>query len=170
MTTDPESSEDPDDVQRLSAIARRAGMSVAVAESLTSGVIASRLGAGENAADWFAGGVVAYQTRTKIRVLGLRSEVDPCSAECAETLAGGVRDLLRSDIAVSATGVGGPDPEDGHPPGTVHLGWATAASVGSRLHRFDGDPASVLSQTADAAIALLLELVRASTDSTPEPA
>jgi nicotinamide-nucleotide amidase len=75
---------------------------------------------------------------------------------------------LKSDIAVSATGVGGPDPENGHPPGTVYLGWATAASTGSSLHRFEGDPAAVLSQTAGAAVAQLVELAQGSQGQTRE--
>jgi nicotinamide-nucleotide amidase len=145
-------------IDRLSTTARDRGLTVAVAESLTSGLLASEVGKGESADDWFSGGVVAYRMPVKVQVLGVREDVDPCSPECAISLARGVRSLLESDLAVSTTGVGGPDPEDGHPPGTVHLGWATATGSGSEELRLDGDPAEVLDATVEHALSLLIRL------------
>src|SRR5687767_3132995 len=110
---------------RIADAALRRRVRVAIAESLTCGLLASELGKGHDATEWFAGGVVAYQTDVKRRVLKVRAGVDPCSADCAEQLATGVRALLDADLAVSATGVGGPDAEDGHAPGTVYLGWSS---------------------------------------------
>ncbi|MGB3375498.1 MAG: CinA family protein, partial [Microbacterium sp.] len=60
-----------DDVTQLSDLARARGLRVAVAESLTSGTLAGAIGEGEQASEWFAGGVVAYMVDTKERVLGL---------------------------------------------------------------------------------------------------
>lgn len=131
---------------------------MAVAESLTSGAVASAIGRGESASEWFAGGVVAYLMRVKEDLLGVRPGIDPCSAECAEQLARGVRERLDADVAVSTTGVGGPDPEDGHAPGTVFIGWATADETGHRFHRIDGSPAKVVEETVATAVALLAEL------------
>lgn len=148
-----------DSLDLISTHARRSGVRIAVAESLTSGALASRIGAGERASEWFAGGVVAYQVRTKHDVLGVPEHVDPCSAECAELLADGVRRLLRADIAVSATGVGGPEPEGGHTPGTVYLGWVSDGSSGHRLLQLDGGPEEVLDGTVNAAVELLADLV-----------
>lgn len=156
--------EPADAVDEIAAAFSRDGKRLAVAESLTCGRLASAVGRGEDASEWFAGGVVAYAMDVKERVLGVEHGIDPCSPECAEQLAAGVRDLLRADIAVSTTGVGGPDPEGGHPPGTVHLGWATAEGRGSRMLRLDGDPDEVLEQTVDAAVAMIAELA------SPEPA
>ncbi|MDQ0614256.1 nicotinamide-nucleotide amidase [Microbacterium sp. W4I4] len=144
-----------DDVTQLSDTARARGLRVAVAESLTSGTLAGAVGAGEQASEWFAGGIVAYMMDTKERVLGLEPGTDPCSASCAEQLARGARELFDVDIAVSTTGVGGPDAENGHPPGTVYLGWATRAAVGHRLLRIDGDPDRVLAATVEAAVRML---------------
>lgn len=149
----------------LAELAAHGGLRIAVAESLTSGQLAARVGAEDGASDWFAGGVVAYQSRTKQGVLGVRPGIDPCSAECAEEMAIGVRALLDADVAVSTTGVGGPDPEDGHPPGTVYVGWASAEDVGHALHHFDGAPEDVLAQTVDAAMSALLARARAATRS-----
>lgn len=135
------------------------GLRVAVAESLTCGRLANTIGAAPEAAAWFPGGVVAYQSHVKQKVLGVEPGIDPCSAACAEQLAEGVRRLLEADIALSTTGVGGPDPEDGHPPGTVYIGWATARESGHRLLRLDGEPDEIIDDTVDAAISLLLGLL-----------
>ncbi|MBT2496898.1 CinA family protein [Microbacterium sp. ISL-59] len=144
-----------DDIERLSDLARERGLRVAVAESLTSGRLANTVGSGAEASEWFAGGVVAYLTDVKERVLGLVPGTDPCSAACAEQLALGARDLLDADLCVSTTGVGGPDPEGAHEPGTVYLGWATADAVGHRRLALTGDPEEVLAATVEAAVRLL---------------
>jgi nicotinamide-nucleotide amidase len=137
------------------------GIRIAVAESLTCGLLASELGKGHDAAEWFAGGVVAYRRDVKERVLGVHPGVDPCSEECAEQLAAGVRGLLDADVAVSATGVGGPDPEDGHRPGTVYLGWSAGVGVGHLLLQLEGDPEDVLAETVAQCVSVLEELLEA---------
>ncbi|MBP3976311.1 CinA family protein [Microbacterium sp. BLY] len=143
------------DLERLSELARSRDLRVSVAESLTSGRLANTIGAGEGASGWFAGGIVAYFTEVKERVLGLTPGTDPTSAACAEQLASGARELFDADIAVSTTGVGGPGPEGGHPAGTVYLGWATADDAGHRRLALTGDPEDVLSASVDAALRLL---------------
>ncbi|MEV7619012.1 CinA family protein [Microbacterium sp. NPDC089321] len=143
------------DVTALSDLARSRHLRVAVAESLTSGALASAVGAGEGASAWFGGGVVAYLPEVKERVLGFPADQDPTSAECAEQLARGARELLDADLCVSTTGVGGPDAEDGHPAGEVFLGWATRDEVGHRRLELDGEPEDVLDATIEAAVQLL---------------
>ncbi|MFC7788218.1 CinA family protein [Microbacterium sp. MAHUQ-60] len=145
-----------DDVAQLSDTVRARGLRVAVAESLTSGTLAGTVGQGEKASEWFAGGIVAYMIDTKERLLGLEPGTDPCSAECAEQLARGARKLFDVDLAVSTTGVGGPEPDGGHPPGTVFLGWATRSDVGHRQLNIDADPEQVLAETIDAALGMLV--------------
>lgn len=144
-----------DALARLSELATKRGLRLCVAESLTSGRLANTVGAAEDAGDWFAGGIVAYLTDVKERVLGLTPGTDPVSASCAEQLAVGARGLFDADLCVATTGVGGPGPEGGHPPGTVFLGWATADGVGSRMLELTGDPQDVLDATVDAAVQLL---------------
>lgn len=149
---------------RVSAIARERRLRVCVAESLTSGRLANTVGAGEDASIWFAGGIVAYLTDVKERVLGVTPGTDPCSTACAEQLAVGALRLFDADICVSTTGVGGPGPEGGHPAGTVHLGWATASASGHRSLALVGDPEEVLEGSTTAAVRLLafhLEGIRA---------
>lgn len=144
------------DVAVLATIAAVHGLRIAVVESLTSGRIAHTVGAGEGASAWFAGGVVAYLTEIKERVLGVPAGVDPCSASSAEHLARGGRELFDADVCVSATGVGGPDAAGGHAPGTVFLGWSTRTGAGHRPLRLDGPPDTVLDGTVSAAVRLLV--------------
>lgn len=149
------------DVDRISALARARGLRIAVVESLTSGGLAHTIGAGEGASTWFAGGIVAYMTDVKENLLKMTAGVDPCSAEGAEQLAAGGLALFEADICVATTGVGGPDPEDGHEPGTVYLGWATGDSGGHRHLQLEGNPDDVLTRTIAEATSLLRERTEA---------
>ncbi|GAA1823882.1 CinA family protein [Agromyces salentinus] len=142
--------------EAVAGAAKDTGARVAVAESLTSGRIASELGRATDASDWFLGGVVAYDTGVKQQVLGV-SPGPVVSARCAIEMAVGVQRLCRADVSVSVTGVGGPGSEEGEPEGTVFLGWATADGTGSERHRFDGDPSEVVEQTVAAALRVLVE-------------
>src|SRR5699024_9950785 len=117
-------------------------------------------GAGEEASTWFAGGIVAYLTDVKQNLLKMTPGVDPCSAECAQQLAGGGLALFNADVCVATTGVGGPDTEGGHEPGTVYLGWATGDGVGQLRLQLEGDPDTVLTAT----IAAACQLVRVRTE------
>ncbi len=162
MTTDPDSSSDYDSdsdrVDRIAAAASERQLRVVTAESLTSGTVATRLGAGPSAADWFGGGVVAYQGPVKFDVLGV-DEGPLVTAACAEQMARGALRLLRADVAVSCTGVGGPDPSEGKPPGTVVIAVATGEEVEVRELMLEGSPEQVLDQTASRCLALLDEVL-----------
>jgi nicotinamide-nucleotide amidase len=145
----------------VTAIARAAlsvGLSIATAESLTSGLVTSELGKGPDAAKWLRGGVVAYSTAVKQDVLGVRPG-PVVTTRCAEQMATGAARLLRADVSVSTTGVGGPDPVEGQPPGTVHLGWWHQGRSGSRSYQFDGDPERVVESTVNASLELLRALI-----------
>ncbi|TWD72998.1 nicotinamide-nucleotide amidase [Kribbella amoyensis] len=141
--------------ERVGAAALGKGLRIAVAESLTSGVIASRLGAAAKSSDWFAGGVVAYAAEAKFRVL----KVDPgpvANARCAVQMAKGCVQLLDVDLAVAVTGVGGPEPDEGHPPGTVYVAVSSAVGEVVDQHRFDGEPSEVVARATTAALEMLL--------------
>lgn len=144
------------DLDRLAELADEHGLRVCVAESLTSGRLASTVGAGSGAGGWFGGGIVAYQTAEKERILGVTPGLDPCSAEVAEQLAEGARRLFDADLCVATTGVGGPGPENGHPAGTVYFGWATADGAGNRMLSLPGEPEDVMNAAVAAAVRLLL--------------
>lgn len=143
------------ELERLGEVARERGLRVCVVESLTSGRLANTIGAGESAGEWFAGGVVAYFTDIKERLLGLTPGTDPVSAECAEQLADGARRLFDADLCVSTTGVGGPGGDGGHAAGTVYVGWASTEGIGHRMLALEGDPQQILDETVDTATRLL---------------
>src|ERR1700704_1305718 len=85
------------------------GRAVATAESCTGGLFAQALAQTEGSSEWFCGGIVAYQRRTKFDVLGVTP--GPVVTErTAREMAQGVAGLLGTDIAVAVTGAAGPDP------------------------------------------------------------
>jgi nicotinamide-nucleotide amidase len=145
-------------VERVAQLASQQELRVVTSESLTSGALASSLGAGPDAASWFGGGVVAYQEPVKFQLLDV-PEGPVVTAECAQQMAIGTRALFRADIAVSATGVGGPEPSEGKDPGTVFMAAATADGVTTRELELDGDPEAVLAQTIDHGLELLVEIL-----------
>lgn len=149
-----------DRLDHLSQLAKQGNLRVAVAESLTSGAIGSALGGAPGASEWFAGSLVAYQEQVKFDVLGV-PEGPVVNPGCAEAMATGARKLLNADIAISATGVGGPDASEGHPPGTVFMSVATASGTTTRRLDLDGDPEEVISGTVDEALGFLTETVAA---------
>lgn len=106
--------------------ARRA--TVAVAESLTAGLVCAALTETPGSSATFRGGLVVYSTDLKHSLAGVpRALLDahgPVSAPVAEALAAGVRDRLGATFGLSLTGVAGPDRQDGVPVGTVYLGLA----------------------------------------------
>ncbi len=139
------------DEDRLADRVRRSGLQVAVAESLTGGLFASRLARLEGASDWFRGGVVAYAASVKHGLLGV-GPVPVVSERAALEMASGVRALLGADVALGVTGVGGPDEQDGLRPGTVWIAVDIRGRAGAELHRFAGDPSEVCAATCTAAL------------------
>lgn len=94
-----------------------------IAESLTGGLVGARLTNVAGASKVFRGAVASYATDVKRDVLGVTAE-HVVSAECAIQMAEGVQRVLGCDVAVSTTGVAGPEEQDGQPVGTVWFGIA----------------------------------------------
>ena len=94
------------------------GWTLAVAESLTGGLIGARIVNVAGASRTFRGSVVSYATDVKHSVLGVDAE-HVISKECAEQMAEGVRRVMGADVGIAATGVAGPEEQDGQPVGTV---------------------------------------------------
>ncbi|MBD0292557.1 MAG: nicotinamide-nucleotide amidohydrolase family protein [Jiangellaceae bacterium] len=114
---------------------RARGVTVATAESLTGGLLAAGLVSVPGASDVFRGGVVAYARDLKAELAGVpRAVLDrngTVAAGTAAAMADGVRRRCHSVFGVATTGVAGPDPHDGHPPGTFHV--AVSAAAGQRV-------------------------------------
>ena len=159
----------PDETRRLIEELRERRLTVAVAESLTGGLLVAELIRIPGASHVVRGGVVAYATDLKSTLLGVdarllatRGPVDP---DVAVQMASGVRDRLGreqpADWGLSTTGVAGPGAQDGHEAGTVFIGLASDGAESSRRLQLHGDRDAVRRQTVAAAIRLLLDAVLA---------
>ncbi|MGH9020486.1 MAG: competence/damage-inducible protein A [Acidimicrobiales bacterium] len=143
-----------DDETMEVAVSRRLverSLTLAVAESLTGGLIASRLVNVPGASGWFKGGVVSYASEVKRDLLGV-PDGPVVSAPAAEAMALGVSTLLGADVGVSVTGVAGPDEQDGQPPGTVFVGVAVSGDVEHVALRLPGDRPRVRAYAAISAL------------------
>jgi nicotinamide-nucleotide amidase len=102
---------------------RSRGLSLALAESMTGGLVASRLTNVVGSSEWFRGSIVAYDSQVKFDLLGV--PVGPVVSEAAvQAMALGARKVLGADIGLAITGVAGPAEQDGQPAGTVWFGVA----------------------------------------------
>lgn len=101
------------------------GETLAVAESLTGGLVAAEVTAVPGASRVFRGSVTAYATELKHEVLGvdgtLLAERGAVDAEVALQMAAGVRKVMGADWGIATTGVAGPEPQDGQAVGTVFV-------------------------------------------------
>ncbi|BBW96610.1 competence/damage-inducible protein A [Geobacillus icigianus] len=142
------------------------GWTIAAAESLTGGLFLEQLTAVPGASRIVQGGVVCYTNGVKQQVLGVPRpllETDGAVSEsCARVLAENVRSLCGADVGISLTGVAGPDPLEGHPPGTVYIGIAMRER-GTAVRRLtlSGTRGDIRIRAAKYGCFLLLELLAA---------
>ena len=130
------------------------GATLAVAESVTGGLIASRLVNVVGASTWFRGGVVSYASQVKFDLLGV-SEGPVVSALAARQMAHGVRRVMGADIGLSVTGVAGPEEQDGQAPGTVFVGVALGEILRDASLRLPGDRPRIRAYSAISALDVL---------------
>lgn len=142
------------DAERVARTAREHGFTVAVAESLTSGKIASTLGAAPGSSGWLRGGVVAYASEVKQKLFGV-APGPVVTEDCARAMARGVAALLDADVAVAVTGVGGPEPSEGKRPGTTWFAVVSPHCDAVELAELDGDPGTIVEATTARALRLL---------------
>lgn len=144
-------------------LCRARGLSVATAESLTGGGLAATLTEVPGASAVYVGGVVSYATRVKQQVLGVPAAVveqhGVVSAGCAAAMAEGARSLLGTDLAVSTTGVAGPDSQEGKPVGLVYVAVADRSGTETRELHLAGDREAIRRLAGDLALRLLEERV-----------
>lgn len=137
---------------------------VAVAESLTGGMVAAELTAVPGASRSFRGSVTAYATELKHRVLGVDAELlaaeGAVNAQVAEEMAAGVRRVLGSSWGIATTGVAGPEPQDGQPVGTVFIAVAGPGSRKTARLRLKGSRAEIRRESARTVLELLASELR----------
>nr|WP_308355061.1 CinA family protein [Streptomyces sp. MUM 203J] len=142
------------------------GRTLAVAESLTGGLVAAELTSVPGASAVFRGSVTAYATGLKHLLLGVDRELldqrGAVDAEVALQMARGVRSRLGADWGVATTGVAGPEPQDGQPVGTVYVavcGPSAAGAAGGKVAalRLNGDRAEIRRESVRSALELLAD-------------
>ena len=147
------------------ALLTERGETVAVAESLTGGLVTAALTSIPGASACVIGGVTAYATAMKAAILGvpaaLLDEMGPVDPGVAGRMADGVRRLMGTDWGLSTTGVAGPTWQGEQPPGTVYI--AVSGPAGTTVRRLDlaGDRAQIRAATVVGVLTLLAEAVAA---------
>lgn len=131
------------------------GATVAVAESLTGGLLGAALTETPGASTTFRGGITAYASALKASLLGADPGEPVVSASTAAAMAAGARERLGATYGLALTGVAGPEEQDGQPPGTVHLALAGPDGGEARLLRLPGDRARVRQLAVTSALDLL---------------
>jgi nicotinamide-nucleotide amidase len=141
------------------------GQTLAVAESLTGGLLASTLVDVPGVSKAFRGGVVVYATDLKVSLAGVPSPLleqrGPVDPDVAAALARGVRERCGADWGLATTGVAGPDEQDGIAVGTVYVAVADAGQAEVRRLALAGDRLAIRTQAAAAALDLLAERLAA---------
>ena len=138
------------------------GKTLSTAESCTGGMIGSALTAVPGSSCVYKGGIISYWSEMKENLLGVDAGLletkGPVSEPVAKAMAEGARRVLCTDVAVSVTGLAGPDADAfGYPVGTVFIGYAdNKYSIVKEFH-FSGNRDSVRRQAAEAALRLILE-------------
>lgn len=147
---------------RVIEIFREKGLSLALAESCTGGMVAETITNVAGASDIFYGSAVTYVNSAKEHILGVAHETlekhGAVSSECAEEMACGARRVYGADVAMSVTGIAGPGGgSEAKPVGTVWFGLATKDGAETFRRRFDGDRAAVRRQTVEEVLRRLAE-------------
>jgi nicotinamide-nucleotide amidase len=140
------------------------GDTLAVAESLTGGLLAAALTAVPGASAAFRGAVVAYATDLKTALLGVPADLldrhGAVHPSVAAAMAEGARRRMGAAVAAATTGVAGPDPADGQPVGTVHIAVSAGGSTTARALALSGDRCQIRVATVERSLALLLSVLR----------
>jgi nicotinamide-nucleotide amidase len=140
------------------------GETISSAESLTGGLVAAALTSVPGASATFRGGVVAYATDLKAAVLGVPDDLlerhGAVHPAVAEAMAEGARARMSTTVGIATTGVAGPDPAEGKPPGTVFVAVAGPGGTVSRELSLEGDRAAIRRVTVESILELLVGCLR----------
>lgn len=144
----------------VAEILKKTKKTVAVAESITGGLLSSKLTSQAGSSEYFIGGIVCYNNRIKVMDLGVPANIianeSPVSKEVAIALAEGIRKRYRTDIGLSVTGIAGPTTTTPPKPiGLTYIGLASdQGSVFKELH-LSGGRGEIREKAAAAALGLL---------------
>ena len=141
------------------------GISVAVAESCTSGLIASKLTLKSGSSAFFKGGIIAYQNDIKIKILGVDEQAilqyTEVSTEVVRQMAEGVRKSFLADYSIATSGYAGPSGgTNNNPIGTVFIAISSASGVDVERFVFSGDRQSIVNQASEKSLSLLYDAIK----------
>ena len=150
--------------ERLVGVLAEKGLTCATAESCTGGGVGFAITAVAGSSAVFWGGVISYDNSVKRGVLGVPEEVlatkGAVSSECAAAMAEGARRLIKTDLAVSITGIAGPGGGSADKPvGLVWFGLSSKAGTVTEKKVFPGDREAVRAAAIEHALRLLLSAV-----------
>ena len=146
--------------QELAALFRASGMTLALAESCTGGMVAARVTDSAGCSAWFKGAVVAYSNEVKMAFLDVPAPMlamyGAVSEPVARAMAEGARRAVGSDLALAVTGIAGPDGGTSEKPvGTVYIALADQDGCEVVRCQFDGNRAAVRQQTVETGVLML---------------
>ena len=155
---------------RLACLAR--GLTVTTAESCSGGLVAATITEVPGSSAYFRGAIVSYANEVKVGVLDVPLAMleahGAVSAQVARAMAEGCRSRLGSSLAVSVTGIAGPDGgSEAKPVGLTYVGLASSQPTEVRRFVFPGDRAAVRSAAATEALAWLIAAAEAHEPGTP---
>ena len=168
--------EQSETAEKLVKLLKKKNLTVTTAESCTGGMIASAIVSVAGASACFKEGYITYSNEAKKKLLGVREDTlkqyTVVSAQVAQEMAAGAAAgspaweakaraaaAAQSSLAVSVTGVAGPDPDEGNPVGLVYIGIAFEGSVYAARFQFTGSREEIRRQAACEALALALGVV-----------
>lgn len=146
---------------RLVALLKERELTITTAESLTGGRIAGAITAVPGSSAVFPGGVVSYCDRIKHGILQVPQDLldtyGAVSEPVAKAMARGAARCMETDLALSATGLAGPEGDGRHPVGTVYLGMYARGEVRCERRIFSGSREEVREQSVRRALEMALE-------------
>jgi nicotinamide-nucleotide amidase len=154
-----------DIIKQLHDLCIAENISISVAESCTSGLIASKITSISGSSAYFKGGIIAYQNEIKVNFLGvsqrLIDEKTEVSSEVVEQMALNVQDKFYSDFSVATSGYAGPlGGTEKNPVGTVFIAIAIQSEVTSSKFYFSGSREGVVNQATDESLRMLIEKIK----------
>lgn len=146
--------------EQIGILLKNEKLTLSVAESCTGGLVGDMITNVSGSSEYFFGGIIAYDNRIKIEILGVEQEIidtfGAVSAETAKKMAVRVKDICKTDIGISVTGIAGPSGGSAEKPvGLVYIGLATDMLITAKKFLWAGNRIENKQQSAQAALELI---------------
>lgn len=156
-------------IKKIKTILEQNGWSLSTCESLTCGMLASKIGDVPGISKVYAGGLVTYQTIEKNKLANVSMDTldrfGAIAEQTAREMCVGVQRATGSEVSISVTGNAGPNPDEGKPVGLVYIGTVVLDRIVVKEYHLNGDRQSIREQTCKCAFEQLLDLLISSENS-----